>query len=403
MTRLPVAFRRLQAATVVNNLGDGAFGAAVPLLAVVLTRDARMVSLVAAAAVLPWLLLSLPVGALVDRHDRVALMKRAQAGQAVVAGALAVAVAAGVAGVPLLVAAAFLLGAGEVVAGNAAQAILPQIVAGADLHRANGRQFAATSTARTFAGPPIGSLLFGVGAALPFALDAVSFAASAALVARLPHRPQARGREPLGRAVVVGLRWLAGHRLLRTLALLLAVNLFCFQLATVTLVLLATGELRVSANAYGVLLTATAVGGVAGGLLGHRIAARLGTVPTVMVALGGAVPAYLAAGFCSEAYTLGLALVVIGFFSSMWNVVTVGLRQTLVPAELLGRVNSAYRMLSAGLAPLGAVAGGLVAHEWGVRVAYPIAGFLRGVALLVALPVLLSVGGRVSALGGGDG
>jgi MFS family permease len=374
----------------VSNVGDGAFAAAVPLLAVALTRDPRLVSVVSAATTLPWLLLSLPAGALVDRHDRAGLMWRAQALQAFVVGVLAVAVALGATSIPLLAVAAFALGACEVVFGNAAQAILPDIVPAADLHRANGQQFAAAATARTFVGPPVGSLLFAAAAALPFGLDAASFAVSAVLVARLPRRPRPPSAAPLGKAVAEGLRWLGGHRLLRTLALLLAVNLFCFQLANVTLVLLATQELHVGVRAYGLLLTASAVGGIAGGLVNHRIAARIGTLPTVLLALAGAVPAYLASGVSTNAYVLGLLLAAISFFSSMWNVVTVSLRQSLPPAELLGRVNSVYRMLGSGLTPLGALAGGLVAHDLGVRAAYPIAGGLRGCALILALPALLS-------------
>ncbi|SNY52579.1 MFS transporter [Paractinoplanes atraurantiacus] len=248
------AYRRLQAAAIVSNLGDGAFVAAVPLLAVTVTRDMRLVSLVAA-------------------------------------------VAAGAVEIRWLVVAAFLLGACEVVAGNAAHAALPSLVPVEDLRWANGRQFAATNTARTFAGPPIGGLLFGMGAGLPFVFDAVSFAASVVLLRRLPRRRPGPSPVPMRRAVGEGLRWLAGHRLLRALAILLALNLFCFQLATVTLVLLAV------------------------------------------------------------------------------SVVTVSLRQTVVPAALLGRVNVVYRMLSAGLTPLGAVAGGFVAHDWGMRAAYPIAGW----------------------------
>jgi hypothetical protein len=110
----------------------------------------------------------------------------------------------------------------------------------------------------------------------------------------------------------------------------------------------------------------------------------------VLLALAGAVPAYLAAGASPDPYVLGALLAAIGFFSSMWNVVTVSLRQSIVPAGLLGRVNSLYRMLSLGLAPFGALAGGLVAHDLGVRAAYPIAGVLRGSALILALPALLT-------------
>jgi hypothetical protein len=82
-------------------------------------------------------------------------------------------------------------------------------------------------------------------AALPFGLDAASFAVFAGLLVRLPRRPRPPSAAPLGKAAAEGLRWLGGHRSLRTLALPLAVDLFCFHLANITLVLLATQELHV--------------------------------------------------------------------------------------------------------------------------------------------------------------
>ena len=73
-----------------------------------------------------------------------------------------------------------------------------------------------------------------------------------------------------------------------------------------------------------------------------------------------------------------------------WNVVTVSLRQQVVPAHLLGRVNSVYRMLGWGLMPVGALAGGFVAHAAGLRAPYVVAGLLCGVSLLAAVPCLLA-------------
>src|SRR4051794_41461788 len=80
--RLPQAYLRLWWATGIDSFGTGAFTAAVPLLTVTVTRDPRLVSLVATAAYLPWLLLSLPAGSLADRYDRAGLMWRAPAGPA---------------------------------------------------------------------------------------------------------------------------------------------------------------------------------------------------------------------------------------------------------------------------------------------------------------------------------
>jgi MFS family permease len=388
--RLPTAYRRLWWAAAVDNVGDGAFAAALPLLALTVTHDPRAISLVSAATYLPWLLLPLPAGALVDRCDRAALMWRSQAIQAGIVGVLAVLAALGQAGIPVLASTAFGLGACEVVFGNAAQAILPEIVPVPLLHSANANQYTVSTIGQTFVGPPLGSLLFGVAVALPFGVDAGSFALSAALLFRLPRRSHRDAeRPPLRAAVTAGLRWLARHRLLRTLALLLGVNTFCFQLGNVTLVLLATQALHLSGRGYGLLLAGAAVGSVLGGLVNVRIVARIGALPALIVALGVNVAVFEGIGGSPDAVVLGSLLALNGFVTTIWSVVTVTLRQDIVPTHLLGRVNSVYKMLGWGLMPLGALSGGLVAHQFGLRAPYPIAGALRGIALLVALPVLV--------------
>jgi MFS family permease len=388
--RLSAAYWRLWWAVGIDNVGDGAFAAAVPLLAVSITRDARLVSVVSAATYLPWLLLSLPGGALVDRHDRVGLMWRSQAIQAVIVSAVAVLTALGHIGIPVLAVTAFGLGACEVVFANAAQAILPDLVPKPLLHKANGNQQTITVLGQQFVGPPVGSLLFAVAVALPFGLDAGSFALSAALLATLPrHGRRHAEHPPMRTAIAAGLGWLARHRLLRTLAILLGVNTFCFQLGAATLVLLATQTLHLSARGYGLLLAGAAVGSLLGGLLNARIVQRIGALPALLTALGANAVIFVGIGLSPDAVVLAALLAGNGFVTTLWNIVTVSLRQQIVPAELLGRVNSVYRMLGWGLMPLGALTGGLVAHVFGLRAPYPIAGVLRGIAMLVALPVLI--------------
>jgi MFS family permease len=389
--RLSASYWRLWWAAAVDNVGDGAFTAAVPLLAVTITRDPRLISIVSAATYLPWLLLSLPAGALVDRRDRVSLMWRSQTIQAVIVGVVAVLAALGHVGITVLALMALGLGSCEVVFGNASQAILPDLVPKPLLHKANGNQYAVTTVGQLFVGPPVGSLLFAVAIALPFGIDAASFAFSAALLATLPRRPRATTEHPpIRTAIADGLRWLSGHRLLRTLALLLGVNNFCFQLGGVSLVLLATQTLHLSARGYGLLLAGGAIGSVLGGLVNARIVARIGALPALVTALVANVVIFEGLGVSPDAIVLGSLLALNGFVTTLWNVVTVSLRQQIVPSELLGRVNSVYRMLGWGLIPPGALAGGFVAHELGLRAGYPVAGALRGVALLVALPVLVS-------------
>ena len=385
MPRLPSSYWRLWWASGIDNVGDGAFAAAVPLLAVTITRDPRLVAAVSAATYLPWLLLSLPAGALVDRHDRVTLMWRSQAVQAVLVGTVAVLAATGRSSLVSLAVAAFALGCCDVVFDNASQAFLPEIVPKPLLHKANGAQQAITTVGVQFLGPPVGSALFALAAALPFGLDAGSFALSASLLATLP-----RTRKPLVRAPIAGgLRWLARHRLLRTLAILLGINTFCGQLATATLVLLATQTLHVSTAGYGVLLAGAAFGGLLGGLVNARVVATFGPLPSLLAALAGNVVVFVGIGLSPDAVVLGALLAANGFATTLWNVVTVSLRQQVVPDELLGRVTSVYKLLGKGLIPLGTLTGGLVAHAFGLRAPYPVAGVLRGLALLAALPVLV--------------
>lgn len=388
--RLTAGFWRLWWATGINSVGDGAFAAAVPLLAVTVTHDPRLVSVVSAATYLPWLLLSLPAGALVDRYDHVALMWRAQVIQAVIVSVLAVLAALGHIDIPMLAIMTFGLGVCAVVFANAAQAVLPDLIAKPLLHKANGHQQTISTIGLQFAGPPLGSLLFAVAVALPFGLNAASFALSAALLATLPRRIHERIQHPPMRtAIADGLRWLARHRLLRTLAILLGVNTFCWQLGNVTLVLLATQTLRLDVPGYGLLLAGAALGSLLGGLVSARVIKKMGALPALVTALATNVIVFVGIGLSPNAIALGALLAVNGFLITLWSIVTVSLRQHIVPSDLLGRVNSVYRMLGWGLIPLGALVGGLVAHTFGLRAPYPAAGVLRGIALMVAMPVLI--------------
>jgi MFS family permease len=390
--RLPAQYWRLWWAGAVDNAGDGAFAAAVPLLAVRLTHSPVLVSAVSAATYLPWLLFSLPVGAVVDRHDRTRLMAGSQLVQAAVVAVATLLVALGAMNISALVVMAFALGACEVIFNNAAQAMLPDIVAGPLLHRANGYQDTATYLGQQFIGPPVGSFLFAVAAAVPFGINAASFAGSAALIATLPRGGPQRAAEhpPMFAAIRDGLRWLLGNRLLRTLAVLLAVNTFCFSMGTSTLVLLATRTLHISADGYGVLLAAAAVGGAIGGLVNHRLLAWLGALPVLLASLTTTVVAFEAIGIAPNVGVLAALLSVSGFATTIWNVLALSLRQQQVPSELRGRVNSVYRMIGWGLIPLGALAGGLVADTLGLRAPYPVAGAIRAIALLTALPILIA-------------
>jgi MFS family permease len=380
-------------ANAISSTGDGAFVAALPLLAVTITRDPRLVSVVTAATYLPWMLFSLPAGAIVDRYDRATLMWRSQAVQAVIVVGITIGIVFHQANIALLALAGFGLGCAEVIFSNAAQAMLPALVPPELLAKANGSQQISLTVGESFLGPPVGSLLFAAAAALPFGLDAASFAGSAALVARLPKskdRPQDDSRPTIRAQIKEGLAWLVRHRLLRVVAVLLGVYNFANQMGQAILVLLATQTLHVGSRGYGFLLAASAVGSVIGGLVCPVLARRLGFLGSLV--LGGAIDAavFVGIGLAPDAAVAAVLLAGQGFGVTLWNVVTVSLRQQIVPSDLLGRVNSVYRMLGWGLMPVGALAGGFIAHAAGLRAPYVVAGALCGLSLLAALPLLFS-------------
>jgi MFS family permease len=391
--RLGRPYWRLWWANTISSTGDGAFVAALPLLAVTITRDPRLVSVVTAATFLPWLLLSLPAGAIVDRYDRTTLMWGAQAIQAAVVTVIAILVITHHASIEMLAAGGLLLGSAEVVFSNAAQSVLPALVPPDLLPKANGSQQVSLTIGESFLGPPAGSLLFAAAAALPFGLDAASFAGSAALLAGLPKTRPAPETAPAERTTIraqiaEGLRWLARHRLLRVVAVLLGIYNFANQMGQAILVLLATQTLHVSTRGYGVLLAASAVGSVIGGLVNPVLSRRLGVLAALVLPALADAAAFVGIGLAPGPVVVAALLAVQGFSVTLWNVVTVSLRQRVVPGHLLGRVNSAYRMLGWGLMPIGALAGGFVAHAAGLRAPYVVAGLLCALCTLAALPLL---------------
>jgi len=393
--RLSRDYWRLWWANTISSTGDGAFVAALPLLAVTITRDPRLVSVVTAATYLPWLLLSLPAGAVVDRCDRATLMWRAQAVQAAVVAMIAILIVVHEADIEVLAVGGLLLGSAEVIFSNAAQSVLPALVPPELLPKANGSQQVSLTVGESFLGPPAGSLLFAAAAALPFGLDAASFAGSAALLSALPKTrpaPKTTRRERVRAQIAEGLRWLAGHRLLRVVAVLLGIYNFANQMGQAILVLLATQTLHVSTRGYGLLLAASAVGSVVGGLVNPLLTRRLGLLPSLVLPAVIDAAAFVGIGLAPGPAVVAALLAVQGFSVTMWNVVTVSLRQRIVPGHLLGRVNSVYRMLGWGLMPAGALAGGFVAHAAGLRAPYVVAGLLCLLSVLAALPLLLAAG-----------
>ncbi|QIN80919.1 MFS transporter [Rubrobacter marinus] len=387
------------AASTISNLGDGITLVAGPLLAATLTRDPVLVAGLLFAQQLPWLLFSLPSGALVDRLDRRLTMGAVDLFRCVILGILGLAVMADWATLPLLYAVFFLLGTSETLFANASLAIMPSVVAKDQLEKANGRLFAAELVTNQFAGGPIGGALFAVAAALPFLLDAGTFAASAALVLALRGRFRvsedggARGTS-LWSEIAEGVGWLTRHRLLLALALMLGAGNLVFSATFSVLVLYAQDVLGLGGVGYGLLLTAGGVGGFLGSLLAGRIGALLGTGRALFAVMFVQGPAFAGVALSGNPFVVGAMIAVDGFAAFSWNVLTFALRQTLIPDRLLGRVTSVYRLIGVGSGAFGALIGGLLARSFGLSAPF---WFAAGVMLVVSLASLPFVNNRTVA------
>jgi MFS family permease len=381
----------------VSTLGDGMYLAALPLLAATLTRDPLAVAVVTVAGWLPWLVFALPAGALVDRLDRRRVMWSVDAGRALVVGALTVAVLAGWASIPLLAVAGFLVGAGQTLVENAAQAMVVAVV-GRDpgrLERANGRLVASLTVGQQLAGPPLGSAAFAVAGWLPFLADAVSFAAGAGLVASIRGRFAPDGGAAAGAAgrsmaaeIAEGLRFLFGHRLLRAAVLLVSASNLAVMAGEAILVLFATDELGLDGRGYGLLLAAVALGGLPGSLLAHRVAERVPPGPLIVGGVLAGAAAMACFGLATDPWLAGAAYAATGAVWGVWNVTLLSLRQAIVPDRLMGRVVGAIRLIGFGSIPIGALLGGVVARQLGLRAPFLLGAAVLALAALAAAPVV---------------
>ncbi|GAA4579714.1 MFS transporter [Micromonospora coerulea] len=385
-------FRRLWTATAVTNLGDGVTMVAGPLLVASLTRDPAAVAAAVLAQQLPWLLFALVSGALVDRLDRRRLIVGVNVGRGLVLAALAVAVLAGWATVPLICLAFFLTGVGETLADTAAGALLPSVVPPERLEQANSRLFATLVVGNQFAAKPLGAYLFVLAAAAPFAFDAATFGLAALLLALLRWRPVPPVPEPaagdrrrsLRADIAAGVRALWGVPVLRDLAGCIAVMNVAFCAAFAAFVLYARQRLGLTEIGYGVLLTAAALGGLAGTALAPRLRARFGIPALLRVGLLVEVGLQVVLATTRRPWVAGAALAVWGVHTMVWGVLVVSLRQRLVPDRLRGRVNGAYALADLGGAAVGTASGGLIAQATGSVVApFWLAG--AAMALLTAL------------------
>jgi MFS family permease len=381
----------LWTAGAISFTGDGVMFGALPLLAASITRDPRIVSLTEAATNVGWLLLGLVSGVMVDRWRRTTTMWIVDAIRAVVAGAFAAAVLAGLGTIPLLLLTAFLLGLLAPFFDNAASVVVTDVVVPTSLERANGYSQASLVLLSNLIGPPVGAALFVLSTGLPILLNAISFGVAALLVFFTRRSAPARVRSTdrhLGRELKEGLVYLYRHKLLRSLCLLLTVVNAVGAGIIALLVLYVLEVLHLPEQGFGWLVAIYAVGGLLGAVLAPRLSRRFGTATNLIGAMVVSGCAIVLFGVLTDLAPIAACAIALGFGSTWWNVVSITLRQRIVPAELLGRVTAVYRMVAFCAAPLGAVGAGFLAHRTDLRTPYLVMGLLQLAATALSAPLI---------------
>ena len=415
------SYWRLWIAHAISNLGDGVSAIAYPWLASAVTRSPFLIALIAVASRLPWLIFTLPAGVITDRFDRKKIIVTMDAMRGVLALAVGVVVSVEVSSLGdlsqvakdtntqthwllycVLLITALLFGCAEVLRDNSAQTLLPSVVQEKQLESANGKLWSVEFLANSFVGPPLGSFILGVAIYLPFYFDATTFFISAGLILTIvPAFKNSVSEKPgskirFGDQIREGFGWLWRHELLRPMAIILGLMNLLGAMSTAVFILFAQEILRTSVFIFALLGTAGAVGGSLGGIIAPKISQRFGSGRSLALTLFMVPATSLIVGLTSSWQLLWFVTAISTIFAVLWNVITVSLRQKIIPSELLGRVNSVYRFFGWGSISIGSLLGGLIVsvmenfttRELALRSPYFVSAVLGFALMFFAVPKL---------------
>jgi predicted MFS family arabinose efflux permease len=387
----PLLFNRdymlLWSGQTISSMGTQVSLVAFPFLVLALTGSPAQAGFMGALRALPYLIFSLPAGALIDRWDRKLVMIVCDSGRALALGSIPITLALGRLTLTQLYIVSLVEGTLFVFFNLAEVASLPRVVTKAQLPAANA-QNAATDGTATLVGPPLGGALFGLAQTLPFVADAVSYAASVFSLTLIRTRFQGERpheRQRMGRAIGEGLVWLWRQPLIRFIALL--TGMFNLTSAGFVLIIIVLAQ-RVHASPFttGLIFTIGGIGGIVGALLASPLHRRLRFGPVITTTSYLWALLWVAYIFAPDIWTMGLITAANFVLGPIYNVTQMSYRLALIPDALQGRVNSVFRLLAFGGQPLGFALTGVALERFGPLVTVAAIGVVQFVmATLTAL------------------
>jgi MFS family permease len=374
---------------VVSTLGTRATAVALPLLVLGETGSPARAGLVGFAQTLPFLVLFLPAGVVVDRLDRKRLMLISEVVRFLAMGWIAASVVLVGFSLVVVVVAAFIAGSAAIFFELSESAALPHLVPAPQIPAAIAQNQARQEGA-DLVGQPLGGLLFSVRHALPFAFDAasyvVSFVALRYIRAEFQHAERP-ARQRLRTEIGEGAVFLVRHALLRTIVLL--VGGWNFVSAGLVLVLIVRAQdLGASSTRVGLMLAAFSTGALLGAGIAPRAQRRLHGRTVVIGAIGVNAVAILVMSVATSVLALGVIAGLAAITGPPFNVVIGSYRYAFTPDHLQGRVLSAARVVAWGTIPVGSLLAGIALERYGtITTLRSLAGVMFGVAVAtVAAP-----------------
>jgi MFS family permease len=364
--RLPSLWRNrdfmlLWSGQLVSNIGSQVSLLAFPLLVLAITRSPAQAGLVGAARSLPFAILCLPAGALVDRWDRKKVMLICDTGRALALGSIPVALWLGHLTMIQLCLVAALEGTLFTFFSLSEAACLPRVVPKEQLPAATAQNQAIDSTSWTL-GPFLGGFLYGLGRSVPFLTDAISYVCSVLSILFMRARFQEeRTEEPrkIWQDIVEGLLFLWRDPLLRFLALLtwgLITPVIGFTLIIITL----AQNLHATSFEIGILFASGGAGSILGSLLTDPLQKRFTFGQLMIGAAWVWAVSWLALAIAPNLWILGIANGASFIIVPIYTSIQFSYRLITIPDNLQGRVQSVYRLLSFGSQPLGLAITGIL-------------------------------------------
>ena len=402
--KLGPAFNRLFSASVISNLSDGLLAVAAPLLAISLTKDPILISMLSAFVMLPWLLFAIPIGLIVDRSDKRLLVTMTNSIRFITAGLVALAISTDTITIYWLLLATFLIGTCEVATDTAAQSLIPVILEKKNFEKANSRMNIAETVIQNFIGAPLSGFLYATAIVLPFILNSLGFLIAAFFVFMIPAHLISQGssaetpvteKKSFISEIKFGLNYLWNDRPLRRLvATTTSLGLF-YSLSTSTLILFITEILEVQAKYFGVLMAGAGSGGVLGGILTPILSKKFGRGAVLAVAIFISSITVVFQGISPNVWVFGVIGFISAFAITNWNILLMSCYQVLIPADLYGRIHGARRTFVWGVMPIGALLGGVIAQS-GLRLPLIVGGIATTLISISAFTFVYRLGNTTS-------